>query len=523
MFFVVFSNEKFTIFHTLKIKQIKATNMISATDKEQLKQKGISVEQVEKQIAQFKTGFPFADIQRPATIGDGILKANESDNQKYASLYAEEVKSGKRVVKFIPASGAATRMFKSMFEYKNSDAAKQNELNGQKPYDKFFGDFAKFAFAEDIKAMNPKSNADVISLMLDDNGLGYGQKPKGVLKFHSYENGARTAAEEHIVEGLNYANSDGVINLHFTVSPQHLELFKAAVIPTKERLEKESGVKVAISYSFQKPSTDTLAATMENEPFRDTEGKLVFRPGGHGALIENLNDLDADMVFIKNIDNVAQEHLLPTTTLYKKVIAGYAIEKKHAVDAILSKLDQKDYSAISEALAFMNANLQVVYPKEFDTMSEADKAAFIQKTLDRPLRVCGMVKNEGEPGGGPFWVKGSDGQTTLQVVESAQIDTNNAEKAGIMNKSTHFNPVDLFCYITDRNGKKYNLTEFVDQNAGFISYKSLGGKELKAMELPGLWNGAMAKWLTFFVEVPVETFNPVKTVVDLLRPQHQPK
>ena len=227
------------------------------------------------------------------------------------------------------------------------------------------------------------------------------------------------------------------------------------------------------------------------------------------------------MVFIKNIDNVAQEHLLPTTTLYKKVIAGYAIEKKHIVDNILTKLDKADYSAINEAVSFMNSNMQVNYPTGFDTMSNQQKATFIQQTLDRPLRVCGMVKNEGEPGGGPFWVKGTDGQVTLQVVESAQIDTNNAQKADILKKSTHFNPVDLFCCITNRNGKKYDLTKFVDHNAGFISYKSLGGKDLKAMELPGLWNGAMANWLTFFVEVPVETFNPVKTVNDLLRDQHQ--
>lgn len=497
--------------------------MLNQKDLELLKQKGISPEQVDKFIAQFKSGFPFADIQRPATIGDGILRANEADNQKYTAIYDAEIKAGKKVVKFIPASGAATRMFKSMFEFKNSDATKQSELTSQKPYDKFFAEFDKFAFAPDIKKLNPSSNADIIELMLDDRGLGYGQKPKGVLKFHAYPSGARTAAEEHIMEGLNYANSDGIINLHFTVSPQHLELFKAAVIPTKERIEKEHAVKINISYSFQKPSTDTLAATMDNEPFRDAEGKLVFRPGGHGALIENLNDLDTDMVFIKNIDNVAQEHLLPTTTLYKKVIAGYAIEKKHVVDAILLKLEKHDYSAIAEAIAFMEANLQVVYPQGFDAMHDSEKAKFICQTLDRPLRVCGMVKNEGEPGGGPFWVKGSDGQTTLQVVESAQIDTNNSEKAAILKNSTHFNPVDLFCYITDRNGKKFDLSKFIDHNAGFISYKSLNGKDLKAMELPGLWNGAMANWLTFFVEVPVETFNPVKTVVDLLRPQHQPK
>jgi hypothetical protein len=262
---------------------------------------------------------------------------------------------------------------------------------------------------------------------------------------------------------------------------------------------------------------------MENELFRDEKGNLVFRPGGHGALIENLNDIDADIVFIKNIDNVAHQYLLPIATQYKKVIAGYGIERKQRIDGILSRLDKNDFSAIAEALDFMKSELKTTLPADFDKKSDKEKSAFIFDVLDRPLRVCGMVKNEGEPGGGPFWVKGSNGQVTLQIVESAQIDTNDAQKAAIMKHSTHFNPVDLFCCLRDRNGKKYDLKNFVDTNAGFISYKSLNGKDLKAMELPGLWNGAMANWLTFFVEVPIETFNPVKTVVDLLRPQHQPK
>lgn len=496
---------------------------ISAQDKEFLAKKGIAEAQVIKQLEQFKAGFPFADIQRAATIGDGIALIEESDRTKYTEIYSEALKAGKSVVKFIPASGAATRMFKAMFEFKNADADKKSGMAAEKPYKEFFARLNDFAFAEALKKTNPGSEYENIDKMLDDDGLGYGQKPKGVLLFHNYPSGARTAAEEHIYEGLNYANQNGEINLHFTVSPAHLELFKAAVETTKAEIEKQHGCKINITYSFQKQSTDTLAATMDNEPFRNDKGELVFRPGGHGALIENLNDLDVDLVFIKNIDNVAQEHLLPTTTLYKQVIAGYAIERKNAVDAILKGLDSGDMSNIAKAEAFMNDELKTIYPDNYAAMSEADKVAFIKETLDRPLRVCGMVKNEGEPGGGPFWVMGQDGQVTLQVVESAQIDTNDAEKAGIMNGSTHFNPVDLFCCITDRNGKKYDLTKFVDQNAGFISYKSLGGRDLKAMELPGLWNGAMANWLTFFVEVPVATFNPVKTVMDLLRPQHQPK
>ncbi len=319
------------------------------------------------------------------------------------------------------------------------------------------------------------------------------------------------------------------MNLHFTVSPQHLDLFKQAVTDFAKKMEKEKGISngVNISYSFQKPSTDTLAATMDNKPFRDENGNLVFRPGGHGALIENLNDIDADNVFIKNIDNVAQAHLLETTVCYKEVIAGYALDRKNLVNKILRSLDstsaEDNEAGIKAAVDFMQKELKTTFPADFSNSSLDEKKKFIYSVLDRPLRVCGMVKNEGEPGGGPFWVKGADGQTTLQVVESAQIDTKNPEKNAIFQKSTHFNPVDLFCCITDRNGKKYDLTKFVDRNAGFISYKSLNGKDLKAMELPGLWNGAMANWLTFFVEVPIETFNPVKTVMDLLRPQHQPK
>ncbi len=498
--------------------------MITEQDKALLGAKGISEQQLEKQLAQFKTGFPFADIQRPATISDGIAQADKSSLDRLVATYDKAISDGVKVVKFIPASGAATRMFKNMFEFMNAPAEKQVTMKGEKPYSDFFGRFDDFAFAEALKATKPANDVDIITKMLTDSGLNYGQKPKGVVLFHRYGDTSLTAAEEHIYEGLSYAKTkDNEINLHYTVSPQHLELFKEATQKTKELIEKKHGCKVNITFSFQKPSTDTIAATMENELFRDEKGNLVFRPGGHGALIENLNDIDADIVFIKNIDNVAHQYLLPIATQYKKVIAGYGIERKQRIDGILSRLDKNDFSAIAEALDFMKSELKTTLPADFDKKSDKEKSAFIFDVLDRPLRVCGMVKNEGEPGGGPFWVKGSNGQVTLQIVESAQIDTNDAQKAAIMKHSTHFNPVDLFCCLRDRNGKKYDLKNFVDTNAGFISYKSLNGKDLKAMELPGLWNGAMANWLTFFVEVPIETFNPVKTVVDLLRPQHQPK
>lgn len=486
--------------------------MLTDKDKALLAQKGISEEKVEKQLEQFKAGFPFANIKRAATIGDGISAVDEAQAITLSEVYETSlVQDGKKVVKFIPASGAATRMFKQMFEFRNAEPEKQKEMEKVLPYAKFLNSTDKFAFSDALDALEPARTADKIRLMLDPEGLGYGQKPKGVILFHHYKGVNLTAAEEHIMEGVQYACVNNEINLHFTVSPQHLDLFKEALKPTKEFVEKHMDIKTNISFSFQKPSTDTLAATMDNEPFRDADGNLVFRPGGHGALIENLADIDADYVFIKNIDNVAQQHLLPITSKYKKVIAGYAVARKKAIDAILTKLDNGDTSALKEAEEFINRELKL------DVSNIDAKTAY--SILDRPLRVCGMVKNEGEPGGGPFWTMGEDGNVSLQVVESAQIDPKDAD---LMKQSTHFNPVDLFCCITDRKGKKYNLRDFVDVNAGFISYKSLNGKDLKAMELPGLWNGAMAKWLTFFVEVPIETFNPVKTVMDLLRPQHQP-
>lgn len=496
---------------------------MNTTDIEQLKDKGISIEQVKKQLNQFKTGFPYADIQRPATYNDGIEKVDDKKIEELVNSFEKELTNGLNVVKFIPASGAATRMFKNMFEFKNASPEEQSKMANEKPYNVFLSRIDNFAFGKIIKDLMPKCPADYINLMLDESGLGYGQKPKGVLLFHNYPDGARTAAEEHLYEGYAYANANGKIRLHYTVSPSHIELFKAATKAFKQKIEKEKNVEIEITYSFQKPSTDTIAATMDNEPFRNDEGKLVFRPAGHGALIENLNDLNADLVFIKNIDNVAQDHLLPTTAKYKKVLAGFAMEKKRQVDALLADLETAKPEAIEKAVIFINDNLKVIYPNDFDSMEAHKKTLFIKEVLNRPLRVCGMVKNEGEPGGGPFWVKGTDGQTTLQVVESAQIDTENAEKAEIMKQSTHFNPVDLVCCVRNYKGDKFDLTKFVDHNAGFISHKSLNGKELKAMELPGLWNGAMANWLTFFVEVPIETFNPVKTVMDLLRPQHQPK
>ena len=490
--------------------------MISDNDKKLLEEKGISEEQVERQLAQFRSGFPFADLQRPATIGDGIAKIDDNQSNTLISIYDKSINNeGKKVVKFIPASGAATRMFKQMFEVRNADSAKQEAMKSEKPYAQFLASLDRFAFGEKLKSMNPSGPADNIRLMLDADGLGYGQKPKGVLLFHHYNPSTNlTAAEEHVVEGVNYAMSGNEVNLHFTVSPQHLELFKEALKPTQDSVKSKMGINVNTTFSFQKSSTDTLAATMDNEPFRDEKGNLVFRPGGHGALIENLGDIDADYVFIKNIDNVAQQHLLPITTKYKKIIAGYAIERKNQIDALLSRMDRGDKTAVAEAADFIKSELKIV-------VSGSDETK-VRSILDRPLRVCGMVKNEGEPGGGPFWTKSLDGTISLQVVESAQVDPNNEAQMDIMKKSTHFNPVDLFCCIKDRKGKLYNLPDFVDQNAGFISYKSLNGRDLKAMELPGLWNGAMANWLTFFVEVPVETFNPVKTVMDLLRPQHQP-
>ncbi|MBQ8225462.1 MAG: DUF4301 family protein [Bacteroides sp.] len=506
--------------------------MITPQDKELLAKKGISEEQIADQLASFEKGFPFLKLSAAASVGNGILAPDAEAQKKYLDAWEAYTQTDKTVVKFVPASGAASRMFKNLFEFLGADYDVP-----QTAFEKtFFEKIEKFAFYADLNEACRKNNDGkdipaliaagnykaVVAALLEAAGLNYGALPKGLLKFHKYEDGSRTPLEEHLVEGALYAsNKNGKVNVHFTVSPEHRALFQALVEAKASAYAKRYGVEYNISFSEQKPSTDTVAADMENKPFRDN-GKLLFRPGGHGALIENLNDLDADIIFIKNIDNVVPDKLKGDTVLYKKLIAGVLVALQQKAYAYLNLLDSGKYThdQLMEILQFLQKNLYCKNPDVKD-LEDAELVIYMKKKLNRPMRVCGMVKNVGEPGGGPFLAYNSDGTISLQILESSQIDMNDPEKKEMFEKGTHFNPVDLVCAVKDYKGNKFDLVKYVDKATGFISYKSKNGKDLKALELPGLWNGAMSDWSTVFVEVSLTTFNPVKTVNDLLREQHQ--
>ena len=505
--------------------------MITQQDKEMLAQKGISEQQIAEQLACFEKGFPYLKLYAAASVENGILALDADAQKKYLDAWEAYMKTDKVVVKFVPASGAASRMFKNLFEFLGA-----NYEVPQTTFEKtFFEKIEKFAFYSDLNEACLKTAGQgisellaagkykaVVSALLEAAGLNYGSLPKGLLKFHKYEDGNRTPVEEHLVEGALYAaNKNGKVNVHFTVSPEHRALFKALVDEKASAYAKKYGVDYNVSFSEQKPSTDTIAADMENKPFRDN-GKLLFRPGGHGALIENLNDLDADIIFIKNIDNVVPDKMKGDTVLYKKLIAGVLVALQQKTFSYLQLLDSGKYThdQVLEILQFLQKNLHCKNP-EVKNLEDSELAIYLKKKLNRPMRVCGMVKNVGEPGGGPFLAYNSDGTISLQILESSQIDMKDPAKKEMFEKGTHFNPVDLVCAVRDYKGHKFDLVKYVDKATGFISYKSKNGKDLKALELPGLWNGAMSDWNTVFVEVPLSTFNPVKTVNDLLRAQHQ--
>ena len=505
--------------------------MLTAQDREQLAEKGISEKQITDQLASFETGFPYLRLYAAASIGKGIVNPDEEERNAYLKAW-EEYKNGTHtILKFVPASGAASRMFKDLFEFLEA------------PYDepttpfeqKFFTNITHFAFYKDLNSACVRlfgqnipqlilqgEYKKIVAVLLDADGLGYGVLPKGLLLFHNYPQGARTPLEEHLVEGALYAaGGNGDVNVHFTVSPEHRSMFESLVEDNAGIYAKEFGVNYAISFSEQKPSTDTIAADMNNHPFYD-KGKLLFRPGGHGALIENLNDLDADVIFIKNIDNVVPDRLKADTVLYKKLIAGVLVSLQKQAFQYLELLDSGNYTheQIMDILQFVQKKLFCKNP-ETKNLEDAELVIYLKEKLNRPMRVCGMVKNVGEPGGGPFLAYNPDGTISCQILESSQIDMNDPEKKAMFEGGTHFNPVDLVCAVRNYKGDKFDLTKYVDPATGFISYKSKSGKELKALELPGLWNGAMSDWSTVFVEVPLTTFNPVKTVNDLLRDQHQ--
>ena len=478
--------------------------MFTHEDLQQITQHGLTEAQVEQQINNFRQGFPFLPVVRAASVGDGVLALDEQALDAAVARY-DEAAASLKVVKFVPASGAATRMFKELFEYVNDDKRTAG-------IDRLLDNIEHFAFWPELSEhIMPDSPDEEIVELIIKGGLNYGSKPKGLVTFHSYPDGARKAVEEHLVEGALYARSGNEVYIHFTVSAEHKDGFLEVLNASQPLFEERFGVKYNISFSVQKPSTDTIAVNPDNTPFRTDEGKLLFRPAGHGALIENLNDIDADIIFVKNIDNVTTDERRGDTVKYKKALAGLLLELQEQAFEYLKVLEVG--GADLEPIAnFVEERLCVKLPEDYNT-------ALLKAVLNRPIRVCGVVRNQGEPGGGPFWVDGGDGTESLQIAESSQIAPENMH---LMQSATHFNPVDLVCGVKDSRSNKFDLTQYTDPSTGFISSKSSGGRELRAQELPGLWNGAMAKWNTVLVEVPITTFSPVKVVQDLLRPEHQP-
>jgi hypothetical protein len=515
--------------------------MLSPKDLYKIKTKGIELSVIERQIDNFKKGFPPICLSRAATTGDGILSFHSSEKKSLKNYFQQN--SGKlRIMKFVPSSGAATRMFRPLFKFLQEcgdRSVADNEIikyHGFETVDFFLTHLDKFAFFDDLDTIFKKEGKDltilrkngefriIIDRLLYEKGLNYSSLPKALLKFHRYPDGSRVAMEEHLVEAANYATGQyNTARLHFTLSPEHRDKFHEKVEDVREKYEKKFNIHIEVSQSVQKPSTDTIAVDMNNIPLRNTDGTLLFRPAGHGALIGNLNEINADIIFIKNIDNVVPDNIKEPTFEYKKLIGGYLLKVREQVFNFLRSMEQRRITEeeTDEMAIFTREELFICLPLEFTLFSPEKKLKVLKQKLNRPIRVCGMVKNAGEPGGGPFWVKDMKGSVSLQIVESSQINMEDEKQKKIFDSSTHFNPVDIVCSIKDWQGNTFDLSDYVDESTGFISLKSSGGKNLKALELPGLWNGAMADWITVFIEVPVITFNPVKIINDLLRKEHQ--
>ena len=512
--------------------------MFTKEDIIQIEQRGIQLSNLKNQVQNFEVGFPPLSIIKPAIAGDGILILDAAGQNRYAKIYNTEIKEGAEPQKLIPASGAASRMFKQLFtflEKKGKVSVDENYL--QQPENEFENIFLKhlteFACYADLKAAMEKvglqiETADpftIVDYLLNEKGLNYGKLPKALLQFHKYEDFSRTSAEEHLVEGARFCKDNkNNIFLHFTVSPEHMSLFKKLMEEKQPFYEEKFGVKYTITYSVQNPATDMLAVDLENQPFRTPDGKLLFRPGGHGALLENLNNLEGDLIFIKNIDNIVPDRLRYPSVIFKEVMGGILLEKQEKIFNLLYVLDKNEESIenreLNEIASFIERELSIILPSGLMDKSKSEVITFLRNKLNRPIRVCGMVVNTGEPGGGPFWVENEDGSISLQIIEDAQIDRSIESHAKAVNGATHFNPADIVAGTRDYKGEKLNLLQYRDPKTGIITEKSAFGKTLKAQELPGLWNGSMSDWISIFIEIPIETFNPVKTINDLLRPEH---
>lgn len=506
--------------------------LFSKEDIQHITARGQTPDTVLSQIEVFKKGMPCAKLHRPCTVGDGIIVLQHSDIEALSALYMQAVSAG-RVTKFVPASGAATRMFQAL-----TTVYEQQESVNSKNYQdvlQFTNNIKHFAFYDDLQTLIGNHGGDLETLLshgqytellaylLTPKGLNYVNLPKALLKFHRYADHCRTPLEEHLVEAAAYTQDcHQVARLHVTVTPEHAEAVQAHIEASRGRYER-AGIRYEITLSVQSPATDTIAVDLENHPFRDEQAHLLFRPGGHGALLANLQALAADIVFIKNIDNVVLDHLKELTYRYKRALGGHLVALQQQVFSYLEKLatGRADEALLGEIMTFARQQLAIMLPAELQHTQRQEQIDFLMNRLNRPLRVCGMVQNVGEPGGGPFWVEDPDGSLSRQIIEASQVDTASPEQGVIFAASTHFNPVDLVCGVRDYRGRPFDLRQFADPNTGFISHKTYAGQPLKALELPGLWNGAMAYWNTVFVEVPLSTFSPVKTVFDLLRPEHQ--
>lgn len=507
----------------------------------QIQNKGITEDKVLKQIEIFHRGNLPVNIQAAATLGKGIYEYSAEDRQQLSGWY-ERKKNQLSIVKFVPASGAATRMFKALHEFLGEFDPSSESLSAflKKSHNKnlaiFFDEIENLPFYDQAlhHAREAQPGFDSLSdeaqkyallqTMLFSPGLDLGNYPKGLVPFHNYRDHIATPFEEHLTEAAMYASVNGVAQIHFTISREHRDKFQAEFDKIRSRVENQNHTKFEISFSYQDPKTDTIAVDTNNEPFRTEDGKLFFRPGGHGALIENLNSLDADLVFIKNVDNVVTEQSAGEMAEYKKMLAGRLLQLQEKCFTYLNLLEERKplVQEITEIKNFIEEELFVSFAPGFGSLTNEKKVQQIQNRLNRPIRVCGMVKNEGEPGGGPFLVNHEDETRSLQIIEGAQIDDKNREQKEIAQNATHFNPVDIVCGIKNYKGEAFDLMLYIDPTASFIAEKTHQGRFLKALELPGLWNGSMAKWNTVFIEVPVSTFNPVKTVVDLLKASHQP-
>lgn len=515
----------------------------SKKDIEQIENKGITLKQVERQIEVFENGLPFSNLVSEATTGNGIWALTTQEMTYYIECF-ESKKDNSSILKFVPASGAATRMFKFLFQFLEEYNLDQESINSyinrhkNKDLSLFFIGLEKFPFyhivLDKLEAVNPnfsmlsinEQRLKFVDMMLNTNKLDYGNSPKGLLPFHKYKNQViSTAFEEHLFESALYSSEGEPTKLHFTISEKHEDKFDNEFKRIEEKVKKKTGSKFEISFSYQKQATDTIAVTPKNKPFRNDDGSLLFRPSGHGALLENLNDLEADIIFIKNIDNVVVYKYKNEVAKYKKVLAGILLDIQEQAFKYLETLEGDNLSEMDliEIAEFLVNKMNVKISAEFEKYSLKYQIEYLVEKLNRPIRVCGMVKNEGEPGGGPFWVKDESGSVSLQIVESAQINKKSKHQKHILKNATHFNPVDLVCGTKNYKGETFDLRKFVDSKAAFITMKTKTGKDLKALELPGLWNGSMANWNTIFVEVPLITFNPVKTVNDLLKAPHQIK